>query len=150
MEVLPRKKIMEMNLIVDERDWGAASAHPVAFPAEDSGNLRVEGAPTSSRPPRKSRSSERSGLSFLRPAQDVISRINWDPSLSAEAFVIGYEDRFVGVKEIELEKWKSEATDEEFIPMHRIVWIRRKGDNGGEIVWDRKKKVDLVFGSGFS
>jgi len=33
--------------------------------------------------------------------------------------------------------------------MHRIVWVRRKGgDGGGEKVWDRRMKVDLVFGSG--
>jgi hypothetical protein len=46
-----------------------------------------------------------------------------------------YDDRFVGAKETELGKWKSEQTDEEFIPMHQIVW-------------DRRGKVDLVFGSG--
>jgi len=93
--------------------------------------------------------SQNSGSKSLRPAQDIISRIKWDPTLSADDFLIGYEDRFVGVKEAELGKWKSEQTDEEFIPMHRIVWVRRKGgDGGGEKVWDRRMKVDLVFGSG--
>jgi uncharacterized protein (UPF0248 family) len=87
------------------------------------------------------------GSKSLRPAQDIISRIKWDPSLSENDFLIGYEDRFVGVKETELGRWKSEQTDEEFIPMHRIVWVRRKGE-GGEKVWDRRGKVDLVFGSG--
>lgn len=93
------------------------------------------------------------GSKSLRPAQDIISRIKWDPTLSAKDFLIGYEDRFVGVKETELGRWKSEQTDEEFIPMHRIVWVRKKdkgedGDEDGEKVWDRRRKVDLVFGSG--
>jgi len=91
-----------------------------------------------------------SGSKSLRPAQDIISRIKWDPTLSVDDFLIGYEDRFLGVKETELMKWKSEQTDEEFIPMHRIVWIRRKRVVEGvdEKVWDRRRKVDLIFGSG--
>lgn len=93
------------------------------------------------------------GSKSLRPAQDIISRIKWDPTLSTDDFLIGYEDRFVGIKETELGKWKSEQTDEEFIPMHRIVWIRKKdkgedGDGDDGKVWDRRRKVDLVFGSG--
>jgi uncharacterized protein (UPF0248 family) len=69
--------------------------------------------------------------------------------LNIEDFLIGYEDRFVGVKEVELGRWKSEQTDEEFIPMHRIVWVRRKDAEGeGEKVWDRRAKIDAIFGSG--
>jgi hypothetical protein len=48
---------------------------------------------------------------------------------------------------MDLVKWKSEQTDEEFIPMHRIVWVRKKHDDG-EKVWDRRAKGDLSFGSG--
>jgi uncharacterized protein (UPF0248 family) len=89
----------------------------------------------------------------LRPAQDIISRIKWDPNLQVSDYLIGYEDRFLGVKEVELGKWKSEQTDEEFIPMHRIVWVRQKGSDeaegsSGVKVWDRRKRVDLIFGSG--
>ena len=35
----------------------------------------------------------------MRIAQDVINRIKYDPDLPTEAFVVGYEDRFVGIKE---------------------------------------------------
>jgi uncharacterized protein (UPF0248 family) len=97
-----------------------------------------------------SRSPQKLGLTSLRPAQDIISRIQWDSALSVDEFVIGYEDRFLGEKEIELARWKTEQTDDEFIPRHRIVWVRRKGSEGGEKVWDRRKKVDLIFGSGLT
>ncbi|KAF2490854.1 hypothetical protein BU16DRAFT_565790 [Lophium mytilinum] len=60
-------------------------------------------------------------LRKLPPAQDIISRIRWDPSLSVSDFVVGYSDRFVGVKEIDLVKWKLETTHLEFIPMHRVM-----------------------------
>ena len=78
----------------------------------------------------------------LRPAHEVISQIKWDPNLIAEDYLIGFEDRFLGVQEKELLKWKMEQTDLEFIPSHRIVWIRKNRD--GEKVWDRKAKVDLL------
>ena len=35
----------------------------------------------------------------MRIAQDVINRVKYDPDLPTEAFVVGYEDRFVGIKE---------------------------------------------------
>ena len=153
IEVVPRKKISDMELVLDERDWGrvektktVAAEPPEAGPAEFNTNSDMAAA-ESSPPPTRNR---RPNSTFLRPAQDIISRIQWDPTLSVDDFVIGYEDRFLGVKETELGKWKTEQTDEEFIPMHRIVWVRRKGEDGGEIVWDRRKKADLIFGSGVS
>ena len=39
-------------------------------------------------------------------------------------------------------------TDEEWIPQHRIVYFRRKGDELGRKVWDREKRLDRLFGSG--
>lgn len=86
------------------------------------------------------------GGNKLRPAADVISRIRWDPSLDARDFLIGYEDRFLGTRETEIEKWKTEQTDLEFIPMHRVIYFKRKSD--GVLVWDREMKKDLLFGSG--
>ncbi|PGH15944.1 hypothetical protein AJ79_02111 [Helicocarpus griseus UAMH5409] len=82
----------------------------------------------------------------LRPASDILSRLRWDPSLGSSEYVVGYEDRFVGAKEIPLDRWKSEQTDEEFIPQHRILYFKRKGD--GRVVWDRETRRDEVFGSG--
>ena len=45
--------------------------------------------------------------------------------------------------------WKGggDVTEEEFIPQHRILCFRRK-ENGVKM-WDRKEKVDLLFGSGY-
>jgi uncharacterized protein (UPF0248 family) len=88
----------------------------------------------------------------LRPATDVLNRLLWDPSTSSQKdnFLIGYEDRFVGIKECKLTEWKShrEVEDESFIPMHRVVYFRRISD--GVVVWDKRKekRVDLVFRSG--
>jgi hypothetical protein len=36
----------------------------------------------------------------LRPAHEVYNRIKWDSSLNPADYVIGYEDRFEGVKQI--------------------------------------------------
>lgn len=45
-----------------------------------------------------------------------------------------------------LDTWKSEQTDEEFIPQHRILYFKRKSD--ATIVWERRTRLDLLFGSG--
>ncbi len=148
MDVIPQKKVSAMDLVLDERDWGVQSPRdapaqlapaPESQISSSSDHLQPSTGPVSSH--------RRSSSTSLRPAQDIISRIKWDPDLNIEDFMIGYEDRFVGVKETELGRWKSEQTDEEFIPMHRIVWVRRKGGDEKK-VWDRKAKVDLLFGSG--
>ncbi|KAF2869220.1 hypothetical protein BDV95DRAFT_578616 [Massariosphaeria phaeospora] len=82
----------------------------------------------------------------LRPASDVLNRLRWDPNLDPANYIIGYEDRFLGAKEMALERWKTEQTDDEFIPQHRILYFKRKGD--GVVVWERRGRVDRVFGSG--
>ncbi|KAK2863656.1 hypothetical protein FQN49_004122 [Arthroderma sp. PD_2] len=82
----------------------------------------------------------------LRSAADVISRLRWDPKIDFGDYLVGYEDRFLGVKELPLSRWKSEQTDEEFIPQHRIVYFKRKSD--GRVVWDRETRKDEIFGSG--
>ncbi|WPJ61484.1 hypothetical protein SMAC4_01794 [Sordaria macrospora] len=82
----------------------------------------------------------------LRSAADVMNRLRWDSAIDSSEYVVGYEDRFLGVKERALDMWKTEQTDEEFIPQHRIVYFKRRSD--GNVVWDRKMKKDEVFGSG--
>ncbi|KAK8128189.1 endonuclease/Exonuclease/phosphatase [Apiospora sp. TS-2023a] len=82
----------------------------------------------------------------FRPSADVISRLRWDPNLDSGDFIVGYEDRFLGAKERALDLWKSEQTDEEFIPQHRVLYFKRKSD--GVVVWDRKARKDMLFGSG--
>ncbi len=82
----------------------------------------------------------------FRTAADVLNRLRWDPELDSGDYIIGYEDRFVGPMERALDTWKTEQTDEEFIPQHRILYFKRKGD--GRIVWERSTRKDEIFGSG--
>ncbi|RYP16339.1 hypothetical protein DL765_005189 [Monosporascus sp. GIB2] len=84
----------------------------------------------------------------FRSSADVISRLRWDPGMDSSDYIVGYDDRFLGIRERALDQWKSEQTDEEFIPQHRIEYFKRKSD--GVIVWDRKKRTDDIFGSGVS
>ena len=82
----------------------------------------------------------------FRTAADVMNRLRWDPELDSGDYVVGYEDRFLGPRERALDAWKTEQTDEEFIPQHRILYFKRATD--GEVVWERKTRKDVVFGSG--
>ncbi|KAK2730709.1 DUF455 domain-containing protein [Colletotrichum kahawae] len=83
------------------------------------------------------------GAGKFRTALDVLNRLRWDAEIDGNDFVVGYEDRFVGAQEKALAEWKSEQTHEEFIPQHRILWFKRRSD--GVVVWDRSKRVDLLF-----
>ncbi|QGA19806.1 hypothetical protein EYB26_007500 [Talaromyces marneffei] len=82
----------------------------------------------------------------LRPAGDILNRLRWDASFDSSEYVVGYIDRFVGEKEMPIDRWKSEQTHEEFIPMHRVSYFKRKSD--GVRVWDREKRIDLIFNTG--
>ncbi|KAM0438891.1 hypothetical protein ACHAPT_001652 [Fusarium lateritium] len=86
------------------------------------------------------------GLGKFRTAADVLNRLRWDTGFDANDFIVGYEDRFLGPRERAVEQWKSEQTDEEFIPQHRILYFKRKSD--GVIVWERRSRIDDIFGSG--
>ncbi|KAJ5578732.1 uncharacterized protein N7459_007696 [Penicillium hispanicum] len=92
----------------------------------------------------------RSGENKLRPAggqADIINRITWDSSFDRGDYVIGFLDRFEGQLEVGMDSWKKESTDEEFIPQHRVLYVRHVD---GEIVWDRRRRIDKVFLSGNS
>ncbi|MCJ1261911.1 hypothetical protein MMC22_001780 [Lobaria immixta] len=84
----------------------------------------------------------------LRPAKDILSRIRHDPALDDADFIVGYHDRHADVIELPVMAWRGggDVTDEEFIPQHRILYFRRKGD--GIKIWDRKERLDLLFHSG--
>ncbi|OAQ94506.1 poly(A) polymerase pla1 [Purpureocillium lilacinum] len=84
----------------------------------------------------------------LRSASDVMHRLRWDAAIDAGDYMVGYEDRFTGAREKPLVQWKSEQTDEEFIPQHRILYFRCRST--GDIVWERRTRTDHVFGSGTS
>ncbi|CAO2656487.1 Nn.00g052900.m01.CDS01 [Neocucurbitaria sp. VM-36] len=148
------------ELRLDDREWGdyAAEMEPDSDDDdEDSGdnvsnpnNNNLSQRTISQRP--KPTSTPLSSTK-LRPASDVLNRLRWDPSLDPADYIIGYEDRFLGARETSLEKWKSEQTDEEFIPQHRILYFKKRGGVGsdmgkGEVVWERATRIDKVFGSG--
>ncbi|MCJ1401161.1 hypothetical protein MMC11_004373 [Xylographa trunciseda] len=83
----------------------------------------------------------------LRPALDILSRIRYDSNYDAEDYLVGYLDRHSGMKEMPVTWWKGEDnTEEDFIPQSRIKYYKRKSD--GIVVWDRDRKLDLLFGSG--
>ena len=82
----------------------------------------------------------------LRTASDVLERLRWDPGFETSHFSIGYLERFDGIKEMPVDFWIQESTDEEFIPQHRIKYFKRVGS--GEVVWSREGRTDRIFGSG--
>lgn len=84
----------------------------------------------------------------MRTATDVISRIQWDPELLEDDFVVGYSDRFLGIIEKNFVDfcWEDPSTvgqDTLAIPKHRIQYFKYKED----IAWDRRVQLDYFFGS---
>ncbi|EXJ90733.1 poly(A) polymerase [Capronia coronata CBS 617.96] len=85
----------------------------------------------------------------MRSAQDVLSRLQWDSDHDMTRYTIGYLERFDGIKEMPASSWIAESTEEDWIPQHRIKYFKRTLDNGErEMVWDREKRIDKIFGSG--
>jgi len=142
------------GLRLDGREWGeyAMEMEPDSDDEEDAdedGSDAEATKPQRAIPQRPKPTSAPLSKTKLRPASDVLNRLRWDPSLDPSDYIIGYEDRFLGAKETGLEKWKTEQTDEEFIPQHRILYFKKKGDDGnGEVVWERATRIDKIFGSG--
>jgi uncharacterized protein (UPF0248 family) len=143
---------------LDDREWGdyAMEIDPDSDDEEelDDSDDQPEPANTRKLPIRSKPCSTSTPVATakLRPASDVLHRLRWDPNLDPADYIIGYEDRFLGTRETGLERWKTEQTDEEFIPQHRILYFRKKlsedGIAKGEVVWERATRIDKVFGSG--
>ncbi|KAL8640671.1 MAG: hypothetical protein Q9228_002430 [Teloschistes exilis] len=86
---------------------------------------------------------------FLRPAEDVLNRILHDASYNESDYIIVYNDRHAGDMRKPLVEWSVDGVEEEeFIPQHRILRFERISDE--ETVWDRVKKIDLIFGTGYT
>ena len=150
--LVKRRDVKALHL--DDREWGHYIMD-MDSDSEDEEELEEEledadeAKPQRAIPQRPKPTSTPLSSSKLRPASDVLNRLRWDPSLDPSDYIIGYEDRFLGAKETGLEKWKTEQTDEEFIPQHRILYFKKKSEDGGaEIVWERATRIDKVFGSG--
>ncbi|KAI0428286.1 hypothetical protein F5Y09DRAFT_291584 [Xylaria sp. FL1042] len=150
------------KLQLDNREWGEYTVGDDDLDEEeegeeeilgsdgeaDSGTEAVGRSKSKNKTTVASRSARPAYNGRFRSSADVINRIRWDPNMDSGDYIVGYEDRFLGTKERALDAWKSEQTDEEFIPQHRILYFKRKSD--GVIVWDRKERRDTVFGSGIS
>ncbi len=79
---------------------------------------------------------------------DVLNRLQWDTDLDSSQYVLGYLERFDGIKEMPVRNWISESTDEDWIPQHRIKYFKKLCGGEEEIVWDRERRVDKIFGKG--
>jgi uncharacterized protein (UPF0248 family) len=71
----------------------------------------------------------------LKGADKVLARLQWDPALNSEEFVLGFEDRFIGVIELPVKEFLPRE-----IPSHRIRYFKRNG----ELVWDRSTRLDII------
>ncbi|KAH4031405.1 polynucleotide adenylyltransferase [Parastagonospora nodorum] len=142
------------SLRLDDREWGdyVAELDPDSDDEEEIEELSddVEEPLKRAIPQRPKPTATPLSSSKLRPASDVLHRLRWDPNLDPAEYIIGYEDRFLGPRETGLEKWKTEQTDDEFIPQHRILYFKKKGGESGdgEVVWERATRIDKIFGSG--
>lgn len=71
----------------------------------------------------------------LKGANLIMNQIMWDPKLNLVDFKVGYEDRFVGIVEVTAAEFSRSE-----IPSHRIRYFTR----GGEVVWDRRTRVNRL------
>ncbi|KAJ5114335.1 hypothetical protein NUU61_000094 [Penicillium alfredii] len=133
---------MPANDPIPPRDYHEATTELSGSPEPTS--LQVAEKPRRSPSPGHG---SKSGENKLRPAGDIINRINWDSNFEPADFIIGFLDRFEGQLEVGMGSWKKESTHEEFIPQHRVLYIRHVD---GEIVWDRRRRIDKIFYSGNS
>jgi poly(A) polymerase len=78
----------------------------------------------------------------LRTCREVLERLRWDPAFDESAFFVLYEDRLQGVLKIPL----SQIFQGKDLVEHRILQI----GVDSLILWDREKRLDLLFGSGAS
>ena len=84
----------------------------------------------------------------MKTAADVIKRLQWDPDVPKEDFIVGYMDRLVGLQERPFTAftWEDLASVDHFalaIPQHRIQYFKYKTVK----VWDKNERLDDVFGS---
>lgn len=84
----------------------------------------------------------------MKTAIDVVKRIMWDAALQQDQFLVGYMDRIAGLKEkyFNAFSWEDIASVDYTvlaIPKHRIQYFKYKN----EIVWDKRCRLDNVFGS---
>lgn len=58
----------------------------------------------------------------LRTSADVMNRLLWDPVLGKKEYIVGYEDRFLGIQELKLRDWvMKEVEHESFVRIYLFV-----------------------------
>ncbi len=90
--------------------------------------------------------SKRKKKERLRTSQEIFNRIKWDSSKNPNDYVMGYLDRFDGMMEIALNNFVTTENGGD-IPFHRVYYFKQLNaqQGGSHIVWDRKKRLDLIF-----
>jgi tRNA-splicing ligase RtcB len=76
----------------------------------------------------------------MRSAIDTYNQLRWDARLDATDFVVGFDTRFDGLREMPL----LEFTPGGAIPWHRVQYFR----NSDGIQWDRRTRFDAIAHSG--
>jgi uncharacterized protein (UPF0248 family) len=74
----------------------------------------------------------------LRSGKEVLNRMKFDEEYDIRQFVVGYIDRKEGILEASVGEWEGFGREE------LMAYV--KNTKSGEIVWDKARKVDLVFG----
>ncbi|CAF0847328.1 unnamed protein product [Brachionus calyciflorus] len=80
----------------------------------------------------------------FKGSEFIFQRIKWDDKIDKNQVVIGYLDRFLGVKDIKFNDFKGVHDDRDGVPLHRIRYFKIND----KIVWDREQKLDLITGVG--
>lgn len=80
----------------------------------------------------------------FKGADIIFQRLKWDPDIQRDQVVIGYLDRFLGIKEIKFNEFKGVHDDRDGVPLHRIRYFKINNT----IAWDREQKLDILTGSG--
>jgi uncharacterized protein (UPF0248 family) len=84
--------------------------------------------------------------SRMRTVEEVAHRFIWEARVDRTKVKVGYEDRFRGVLEKPFDEFGFDVDvvdSDERVPLHRVVYFRY----ADRIVWDRRTRTDLVFGS---
>ena len=73
----------------------------------------------------------------LRPSQDVVQRLRWDPRFEPACFWIAFRERGGGEGEANLPGFLASP-----VPWSRVVRVRRED---GEVIWDRARRLDRLL-----
>jgi hypothetical protein len=73
----------------------------------------------------------------LRSAKEVLKKLQNDPMINSDDYLVGYIDRKAGILEKSISVWR--GFDQEDL----IAYFRQVSED--RVVWDRVKKIDYLF-----